>query len=367
MCFALGQGRVSALSEQWNEDPAGSLIVSGVERNQIVQLARELQLDFEALDGAPENLIAVRPPRVGLYHTWRYTQDSGWARYTFEQLGIPFTLIDKDDLRAGDLEQRFDVIVVPNTGRLDLAGIVHGIDPRWEPMPYTQTDEFPSHGVVDSSPDITGGMGFQGLAELQAFVQAGGLLTCLGNAGTLAVDSGIVRDVGSQPAGGTPGSHITVKLLRPEHPVAWGYDKVDHVFHGNHRRFDTPERLMGRVVAQYGTKTMAAAEREADKKPGVPAQAPAAAEEDDESPGDKQSEAPSCLSGVVPDAAALERMPALLDIPVGRGHVLLFSWNPLHRYQNHHDFGWVVNALLFHDQLPGTPSESEMRAREQSN
>ena len=44
---------------------------------------------------------------------------------------------------------------------------------------------------------------------------------------------------------------------------------------------------------------------------------------------------------------------------------MLFSFNPMHRYQNHHDFAWVTNALLFFDDLPADyPSEEEMRRRE---
>ena len=44
--------------------------------------------------------------------------------------------------------------------------------------------------------------------------------------------------------------------------------------------------------------------------------------------------------------------------------VVLFSWNPFHRYQNHHDFAFVTNALLFFDDFPGVPTRDEMRARE---
>ena len=54
----------------------------------------------------------------------------------------------------------------------------------------------------------------------------------------------------------------------------------------------------------------------------------------------------------------------MLDVPVGKGRVLFYTWNPLHRYQNHHDFAFLTNAFLFHDDFPETPTEEEMRARE---
>ena len=71
-----------------------------------------------------------------------------------------------------------------------------------------------------------------------------------------------------------------------------------------------------------------------------------------------------CLSGALRDPSALQRKPALLDVPVGEGRVLLFSWNPLHRFQNHHDFSFLTNALLFHDDFPPIPTEKQMRQRE---
>ena len=313
-------------------------------------------------------------PRVALFHTWRYTQDSGWARYALEELGVPFTLINKDDLRAGGLNERFDVLLVPSTGRLALKDIIHGIDDKWGPLPYTSTPEFPSHGIVDASDDITGGMGFAGLGELERFVERGGLLVTLASAGSLPVDSGIARGVASRPAAGTPGSHITAKVLRPEHPVTWGYEEVTHVFHGNLPAYTVSDHDFGRVVMQYGTQTMAEAEREADELAGAPvveaSAAPLTAGSADEPADDgrrPETPPPLCLSGLVKDSSALERLPAVLDVPVGEGRVLLFTWNPLHRYQNHHDFAFLTNALLFHDDLPVIPSEEEMRAREDAS
>ena len=365
LAWKLGADGLRALAADWNGHPAGSLIVEGSKAARVEALAAELHLDFDgldSLDGAP--LIDVDLPRVALFHTWAYTQDSGWARFTLEKLGVPFELIDKDDLRAGELGRRFDVILIPNTGQSDLASLVHGVDSKWSPLAYTRTDEFPSHGIIDSSPDITGGMGFVGLEHLSRFVREGGLLIPMGRAGKLAADSGLARGVTSHEPSGTPGSHITSKVLRPEHPVAFGYDELTYAFRGNLPTFTVADRDFGRVVMQFGTRTLAAAERAADEAAGVPV-APADAPEEEQAEDAPKAETPDlCLSGVVRDPEAIERMPAILDVPVERGRVLFFTWNPLHRYQNHHDFAFVINALLFHDDFPATPSEDEMRARE---
>ena len=129
------------------------------------------------------------------------------------------------------------------------------------------------------------------------------------------------------------------------------------------------------TVMQYGTQTLAEAEEEADRKAGIEVpevkdpevQTPETAEGDDEAeeePADEEK-APLCLSGQLEDAEALQRKPAILDVPVGEGRVLLYSWNPLHRYQNHHDFAFLTNALLFWDDFPDTVSKEEMQRREE--
>jgi hypothetical protein len=369
--WALPEAEVQALTKAWDGHPAGSLIVSGVSADRLREVAGPLHLHAQTLTEEPDvPLVVVDPPRVAVFHTWNYTQDSGWLRFTFEQLGIPFTLIDKDELRAGSLNDRFDVIVVPSLADLEFKQMVHEIDTRWSPLAYTHTPEFPSHGTIDSSEDITGGMGFIGLAHLQAFVEAGGVLLGLGSGGVIASEGGIARDVDTLRPGGTPGSHVTTKILRPEHPLAWGYETIDWVFRGNLPVYAVDERDWGHTVMQFGSKTWAEVEREADQKADVPlAVAPLEQPRETDDPA-KEPTPPSLptpglvRSGMVERPEGIDHRPALLDVPVGAGRVVLFSWNPMHRHQNEHDFAFVTNALLFFDDFPAVPSEAEMRSRE---
>lgn len=375
--------RVQALRERWEQHPPGSLVISGIDRDALADVAGPLHLDAAALSGRPpaRALLEVNRPRVALFHTWRYTQDSGWARYTLERLGVPYTLIDKDDLRAGGLGERFDVILVPSQGGMSLRDIVHGIDTRWGPLEYTKTDAYPSHGVIDSSPDITGGMGYEGLGALERFVTGGGVLLGLGSGGALASEGGLARPVSTSRPGGSPGSHVTTKVLRPEHPLAWGYPELDWVFRGNLPVYDLREYDRGHVIAQFGDKTFDELERERDREGDValagpdagdvaPAKQDVAPAEQDAAPAEQGGSAPAgerppfVRSGHVEKPKALQRKPAAIDVPVGRGRVILYSWNPLHRHQNQHDFAWVTNALLFFDDMPCTPTREAMRARE---
>ncbi|MCG8424922.1 MAG: peptidase [Proteobacteria bacterium] len=371
--------RVKALSGAWNGHPAGSLVISGVDRATMDAVASTFHIDARAIASEPSvATIEVDLPRVALFHTWRYTQDSGWARYTLEQLGVPYTLINKDHLRQGGLHDKFDVVILPTQGFLSFQGMVHGIDPKWGPMPYTKTATYPSHGIIDSSPDITGGMGFVGLANLAQFINQGGVLVALGSAGQLVSQGGLAREVRSLPVYGTPGSHVTARIVRPEHPLSWGYPELTYVFRGNVPVYDVREYRRGHVVAQFGSKTWQEADREADRKADIPVAHPtgdrdlgaasAVAETgpgaaETAGPGEKKT--PLLLSGLIKKPEALSRKPALLEVPVGKGRVVLFSWNPMHRYQNHHDLAFVGNALLFYNDFPDrVPSREEMRERD---
>ena len=88
---------------------------------------------------------------------------------------------------------------------LELAEQIEGIPKAWGPMPFKKTKATPSHGTPAESDDITGGIGYAGLAEIQRFVDEGGLLVTLGNGSMLALEGGLVRGV-RRESGGVPRS-----------------------------------------------------------------------------------------------------------------------------------------------------------------
>jgi hypothetical protein len=298
-------------------------------------------------------------PRLAVLHTWIATQDCGWVRYTLDHAQVPYTLIHDGDLRAGRLRRRFDVILFPDSWG-DFAALVHGIDPKYGPLPYTRTAEYPSHGIPDASPDITGGMGFEGLLALQQFVTEGGVLVTLANAGTLAVDGGLARGVRRLEPGTvtTPGSVVQAKVLRPLHPLVYGYGAAPVVFRGFGPLFEVEEADRGLVVLQFGTKQIPEAEDDAVER--APERNPAAAHPDTSGApargrGAEGGNARLVLSGLVKPKEKLDGLPAVLDVPAGKGHIVLFAFNPMHRNLNHADFRFVYNALLNWDDLPPRP------------
>ena len=240
--------------------PAGSWILRngrGLNRSALETVARELMLDFHPLSEMPEVPVhELDLPRIALYHNWVSTQDDGWVRYTLEQYGIPYDYINDDHIKDGNLNS-YDVILMADQGGASPKSLVHGRDTKFGPMPYTKAKDFDSHGVLDSSRDITGGIGYIGLANLEKYLNGGGTLMLLGSSGQLATDMGLLRNVSSGAAGvDTPGSSIQTQVVRRDHPIAYGYEDINHVFRSNNPLFSVPEHYDHWVVVKYGTKPL---------------------------------------------------------------------------------------------------------------
>src|SRR4029078_5777354 len=93
------------------------------------------------------------------------------------------------------------------------------------------------------------------LLNLNRFVQGGGTLIALGGAGTLPVEGGMVRQAFPAQGGfNSPASERGAKVVRPEHPIVYGYEELTHVFRGNGPIFDVPKPERSRIGLQFGTK-----------------------------------------------------------------------------------------------------------------
>jgi hypothetical protein len=307
----------------------------------LAPVAAELDLAFDATATLPDVPRHVADwPRLGLLQTWNETQSAGWVRMIFDDQKIPYTVIMDEDVRRGALRSRFDVVLFPNTNR-SLKDIVSGIDPKYSPLAFTQTPQFASHGTPTSSPDITGGLTWAGVQNVEAFVREGGVLVTLGGASTLPLDGGIARDVQRASPKGVynPGSELKVRFRRPDHPIAYGYGETTSVFREERPLYAVRRPEEGRVVLQWGTKIprdddgdAAAKEREKDEK-----------------------KIPLVVSGGVKGEAEIEGKPAIFDIPVGKGRTVAFDFDPIHRYQTESDFRLVWNVILNWNHLPPVP------------
>ena len=334
--------------------PAGSVVWKGLTAAQAGQIAREFGFDLRATSTLPNaKQHAVRLPRVAIYHSWFNTQDEGWARYTLEQRGIPYLSIDKDDLKAGGLRKKLDVILVPQMGG-SAADFIHELDPKYGPLPYTKTVEYPSHGFPDQTSDLTGGPGFAGVQQLKQFVEAGGVLVTLGSSSLSVAQAGIARELEAAPAEGLfhPGSVVQVKARSPHHPVLYGYPDTFHVFRGNTPLLQTEKYDRNRMLLQYGTKPLKDEEEYKGLVMGRPDQKPVKTPE----PKTAAKEPPYVLSGMVRNEQTIIGHGGIFNVPVGAGRVIAFTFDPLHRYLNHHDAPLLWNVLINWNHLGGPPA-----------
>ena len=329
----------------------GSVIFKGLTRGQSDKIGSQYQLDLIAVANAPGGKQhEVTLPRVAIYHSWFSTQDEGWSRYTFDERGIPYTSIDKDDLKAGDLRKKFDVILVPRM-RGNVGDFIYGVDSKFGPMPFTKTAEYPSHGMPDATNDMTGGPGMEGMGQLKAFIDAGGVVVTLDNSTKMVAETGIARELEPYQASGLfhPGSVVTVKARQSNSPVLYGYPGTFHVFRGNGPLFQVDKYNRGMMVLQYGTKPL---------KDEIPYTGPVMGMPDRKVEKEKKEEgkkdAPYVLSGMVRNEQAIIGHGGIFNVPQGAGRVIAFTFDPLHRYLNHHDAPLVWNVLINWDHL-GNP------------
>ena len=312
--------------------PAGSFILSSDSLAKAKTETEALGLTMVALTAQPAvPMHDADLPRLAVYSTWGGTQDVGWVRYAFDQFETPYDLIYKERVKQGNLRAAYDVIVIPNQGRTT-KGLVFDLAPKSKPLAYTKTSEFKYLGDYGSSDDISGGMGLEGALAFRKFVEEGGLLITLGEASAFPPEYGITRSIeAGRPSSQfyAPGPIVQAEILRATHPIFYGYtEKSMPVRWAGGPLLTVPRVDRKQVLMQF---------------PG----------------GDD-----NVLSGLMKGAAEIKNRPAIVDVPVGQGRVLLFATNPCYRWQNLGEFRMLFNAILNYDDLNSKGQEvKESRIR----
>jgi hypothetical protein len=339
---------------------AGSWIIRTQTGNDeaLRDTAKELGLSFVATNAMPEvPHHSAKVPKLGVWVPWADTDSIGWVRYSLDQRKVPYIYLRDEDIRAGKLKDKIDVLLYGQVD-LELAEQIQGIPKIWSPMAFKKTPQTQSFGTPAESDDITGGIGWEGVARIQEFVEQGGLMVTLGSGSMLALEGGIVRgvrrDAGGVPrssqGGGvesaaaaqqaetrTPGSHVRVTFNHPEHPIAYGYPARTYVFRQNFPLYATPRRWLRMA---YCTTCL---DGPVDSNSVVLEW------------GDREG-APFLVSGQVWGEANLIGRPAILDSPVGRGHVVSFNFNPIHRDLNRGDQRMLWNTIINWQAILAGPS-----------
>jgi len=332
----------------------GTILLSGLNKKHFDLFASEFGLDLHAGSIETEYKHLIQLPRIALYHSWTSTQAEGWARYTLEQKGIPYTSIDKDDLQEGELKEKYDVIIIPHQGG-DLSSFINGVEDRFGPIAYNKTAEYTAMGTPDSSEDITGGPGFYGMNNLKKFVKDGGVLIPLENSAIIIADAGFTNEVNSfTPAGLVhPGSIVSAKARNSKSPILYGFPETFHLFKGNSKLLSTAKYDRNLVVAEYGTSGLEDEKEYTGSVLGREKIEGTSNDPDNKNKTDEKAKKEDryVLSGMVKNEKAIIGQAAIINVPLDKGRIVYFTFNPLNRYLNHHDASLLWNTIINWDHL----------------
>lgn len=233
-----------------------------------------------------------RAPRVAIYKSHMPQMDEGWTRWMFEQLGIAYTSLGNDGILAGDLHARFDAIVFPDQSP---ASIHSGYRRGSMPEPFT------------------GGLGEKGADALKAFAEAGGSLIFLNDSCDYAIERlslpvrNAVHGLSSREYY-VPGSLLNVRLSS-RHRLARGLPEEIAVWNEGSPVFQIPQDAAVASVARYPAAGLLA-------------------------------------SGWLLGEKYAANLHALVEIPRGKGKVILFGMRPQYRAQSYQTMKLLFNALM---------------------
>ncbi len=360
---------------------------------QLLEAAgREFGFEAVALGSMPEvPTHRVALPRIAVMHTWQTTQNEGWLRIGLDEFGVPHDYVSIHEIRdTPELLDRWDVILFGPSVNNALQ-IVDGIGGS-QPIPWEATDVTPNIGRQASSPDIRGGLGLEGVLNLQRFVEGGGTLITLTNSSRLPLHFGLAPGVGERQAQDlwAPGGVFRARIPESDSPLVWGFgEEIAVYFSQGQSPILTDGR--GRPGAQVASEPDGSTTTRRSSRGGI--------DEDDVVQGHGRDwgqesmeawqarqeeggggggwgggsgasavetlvrfhEDPTRLlySGGLVNGRQLVSSPALINSRVGDGHIIMFSFNPFWRGNTLGSYAFVFNALLHHGNLRVDEGETE--------
>ena len=333
--WKLGNARASVADAAFSVDkvsyPAGTFIIENASA-AVKEVIQTLGL-AGTMSGSPITVAkhAVSVPRVALMHSWIETQNEGWIRYAFDQMGIPYTYISDQQLRRPNTLDRFDVVVYPHVSG-PVASLVNGRPMVGPPIPWKKSALTPHLGKWDETDDIRPGMGFDGLHALRKFIERGGLLLTTGNTSNVPIAMGFTSglSVNTTTTLNARGGIYRAQPVSTASPILYGYESGSFPVYFN----QTPVMSVtprDTTAENVGIDPAIVAAREAVRAKVILRY---------------HSTADSLLvSGLLVGGTELAGRAAVVDAPVGKGHIVLFGIRPLWRWQSQGSFAMALNAI----------------------
>jgi hypothetical protein len=366
----------------------GSVLIRNIDRAKLEDGISGLGLQATSLSAMPSvKTHPLRAARVALVHTWLSTEQEGWWRLALDNLGIPYDYISTQiAAKTDDLNAKYDVILFPPVGYgARPTAIIDGLPNGWgNPLPWKSTPETPNLvGQTDSTDDMRPGLGWEGVANLQSFVEKGGVLLTATDTSQFALSAGLADGVSVTAAQKMKivGSVVGTRLLDAASPIAYGYDEKLSAYcdngpifglsdiSGEHgfRRLGTETRTRptGRgtiddpdfAIGRQGVEVPEEVKPEAWEAPPI---------KDEQRYNNFRIIPPAnrarvifryadtkelLVSGLVEGGDEIAQHPAVVDVPTGKGHIVLFSIDPVYRGETRGTYSLVLNTILNFDSL----------------
>lgn len=280
--------------------PVGTFIVEAAQHSTIVEALHQPEALTSVHDNASHVVWhalkrnptikqkAVRAQRVGLYRSAISNMDEGWTRFVLEDYGFDYHSVTNATLRAESLRKSFDVIIFPDQNAEELE---HGFEEKEMPAEYV------------------GGLGETGVRNLRNFVEEGGTLLALNEATVFFIKKfwlrveNVVGQV-ERTSFSAPGSVLRV-ITQAAHPLAHGAQREEAIFFVDSPAFRAQE---GRSILTYPPS-------------GI------------------------LLSGWLTGEQYLPERAALVEVPMGKGRIVLYGFRPQFRAQFRASYKFFFNAL----------------------
>src|SRR5580698_2893450 len=328
---------------------AGTIYIpaqAGIEP-KLNKAAADFSLDIKAAPSVPSgNVLAVHLPRIGLYQSWVASMDEGWTRFIFDQNHIPYTRLVDADIRKGDLNQRFDVIVLPDNSARAITAGTRGFGEGEGPgggggnNPNGNNAQANAQGQArraaandggtpppQTPPEFTGGLGPDGVSALDTFTKNGGTIVTFNRASEVYTKKGgeveNALDSIDRRQFYIPGSILQV-TVDPTNPIAFGFTTTVPIFYENGPVFHV----------NSGAESIASF----------------------------TSDAP-LLSGWIQGGNFLKGTSVIAQQNVGKGHLILFGFRPQYRAISEVTYKFLFNALLYSTSEPTTINNSATNLR----
>ncbi len=365
---------------------AGAFIIPAVDRNKLEPAIQELGLAAYAVTGVPSvKTHELDVPRIGYVHSWSRTQDEGWVRAALDSYGVPYTYFADQKLREPNLRAKYDVILFPHVGGTSQSQ-VNGIPVTGrDPIPYKTSEITPNLGFNDQSDDIRGGMGLEGLAELAKFVRAGGTLITEGSTASLMIDYGIAGGLTVEHPAELAARGTILRGIITDHksPLVYGFEGKDLPVYFNQDPVLALAQGSSNAPSAFGqditpnSVPVHTSPLDASETPAKPSET-----SNDDSPRPRSwSQGPDAeevhprvvmqfppkaddmlLSGMLDGGQALANRVLVADVPLGRGHIVVFALRPFWRWQTQGTFFLPFNAILnWNDLDAGKPEPRRAR------